>query len=465
MTFPSRRRATATARGTLVVGLVNDWVGDRDTPFQMGLLAVFDPGPFARDDGSVDLPRVAHEFADRAAGIPTLRRRVIWTLPGEGRPAWVVDPSDDPVGHVAAARVPEGVDLATWAANRSVVPLDRDRTMWRADVLDGLPGGRFAVLLVVHHVLVDGLAGMRLLATLLDPSPDATREEGPRPGPQPPPSHRELVLDRLSAMGRPPRDGPDRARPARPGPRRAVAQYRSAMADFAAPIARTSLPRHVGPTRRMTVVTAVLEPLRSAGHRHGATVNDLVLAAVARGLRELLTARGECHESLSVRTILPVATDGSGQATAMMVVDLPVGSADPARRLAAVVQQTTARKARLRAAGPTRPNEALTLPLPVARVVIPWARRRGSAKIHLSVTNVPGPRTTLWFKGARMVDAVPVPPLVPLVGLTVAALSYDGRLCVAVNADGGVDDLGLLAAGIAASFADLGADVARGILD
>lgn len=443
--------------------LVNDWVGDRDTPFQMGLLAVFDPGPFARDDGSVDLPRVAHALADRVAGIPTLRRRVVWTLPGEGRPAWVVDPEDDPARHVSAASLPEGVDLATWAANRSVVPLDRDRPMWRADVLDGLPGGRFAVLLVVHHVLVDGLAGMRLLATLLDPSPDPTRTEGPRAASEPPPSHRELVLDRLRAVGRPPRGRRDRARPARPGPRRAVAQYRRAMADFAAPIARTSLPRHVGPTRRMTVVSADLEPLRSAGHRQGATVNDLVLAAVARGLRELLTVRGECHESLSVRTILPVATDGSGQASGMMVVDLPVGRADPAWRLAAVVEQTTAQKARLRSAGPIRPNEALTLPLPVARVVIPWARRRGSAKIHLSVTNVPGPRNTLWFRGARMVDAVPVPPLVPLVGLTVAALSYDGRLCVAVNADGGVDDLDVLAAGIAASFADLGADVASGI--
>ena len=136
----------------------------------------------------------------------------------------------------------------------------------------------------------------------------------------------------------------------------------------------------------------------------------------------------------------------------MMVVDMPVGEPDPARRLATIVERTSARKARLRATGGSGPH-MLDLPIPVARILIPWARRRGSRMIDLSVTNVPGPAAPLWFAGARMVEALPIAPLVPLVGLTVAALSYDGRLVVTVNADGAVRDLDVLGDGIAPALA------------
>ncbi|GAA4407382.1 wax ester/triacylglycerol synthase family O-acyltransferase [Fodinibacter luteus] len=437
--------------------LVNAWVGDDDTPFHLGLLAVFDPGPFAGPDGVVDTGPVADELSRRARGVPELGRRVLWTRWGEGRPVWVEDPDDDLARHVEVRTLGPDADLATWSANRAATPLHRDRALWRADVVHGLPGGRFAVLLVVHHVLADGIGGLRLLASLLDEAPDAVHEYGPprtAPVPAPPlPSHRDLVADHLRRW-RPARDGQHRPRaPSLARACRALAQYRDAMSDFSGPLPRTSLPRVVGPTRRMSVTTAPLGPLRAGAHARGATVNDLLLAAVAQGLRDLLSARGECRESLFVRTIIPVSLDPSGQATSMMVVDLPVGEPDPARRLASITGRTSARKARLRATGGTG-QDLLALPVPVARLIIPWARRRGSARIHLSVTNIPGPAHPLWFAGAQLVQAFPVAPLVPLVGLTVAALSYNGRLAVAVNADGTIRDLDTLRDGIAASLAD-----------
>lgn len=431
--------------------LVNTWVGDGNTPFHLGLLAVFEPGPFAGCDGAADTGRVADELSRRAAGVPELGRRVLWTRWGEGRPVWVDDPDDAAAHHVEACALAPGSDLATWAANRAVAPFHPDHPPWRADVVHGLPGGRFGILLVVHHVLADGLGGLRLLAALLDEEPDAVRQDSqPRTAP-PPPSHGDLVADNLrqwrrARAGRQPSQAPFLS-----GARRALAQYRDAMADFSAPLPRTSLPRVVGPTRRMCVTTAPLEPLRAAARARGATLNDLLLAAVAHGLRDLLTARGECREFLFARTIVPVSMDPSGQATSMMVVDLPVGEPDPAIRLATIVQRTTARKARLRAAGGTG-QDLLALPVPVARLVIPWARRRGSARVHLSVTNMPGPAHPLWFAGARLVQTIPVAPLVPLVGLTVAALSYADELTVAVNADGTVRDLDALGDGIANSL-------------
>lgn len=434
--------------------LVNAWVGDRDTPFQLGLLATFEPGPFAEAGGGVDARRVAREVSTRAHGIAPLRRRIVWTRPGEGRPVWVDDPDDDPADHVTVTRLDPGTDLPTWAAGRTVMPLARDHPLWRADVVDGLPGGRFGVLVVVHHLLVDGLAGVRLLAALLDDRPDAVRPAPPAPHRRPLPGHRDLVTDRVRSWRDRPRRATPRAGHRRPEPRRALAEYREAMGQLSGPLPDVGLPRRVGPTRRMVVASADVAALRSAGGRLGATVNDLLLAAVTDGLRALLLARGGCDPRLFVRTIIPVATDPSGQAAGMMVVDLPVGEADAGRRLARVVERTTARKRRLRESGGTG-NGILDLPVPLARLVVPWARRRGSARIHLSVTNVPGPAHPLWFAGARMVQAVPVAPLVPLVGLTVGALSYDGRLVVGVNADGTLHDLDVLGDGIAASLAGL----------
>ena len=132
-------------------------------------------------------------------------------------------PNDDLGEHVVTAGPAPGPDLATWAANRTIQPLRRDRPLWRAHVVAGLPGGRFAVLLVVHHLLADGLAGMRLLASFLDADADAARSDPPPRSPNPLPSHRELLSDNLrsrrrtGARRRAPADRPGQAR-AEPSP-------------------------------------------------------------------------------------------------------------------------------------------------------------------------------------------------------------------------------------------------------
>jgi len=135
----------------------------------------------------------------------------------------------------------------------------------------------------------------------------------------------------------------------------------------------------------------------------------------------------------------------------MMVIDLPVAEPDPLRRLALINHATTTRKARLRAVG-GNVTDILHMPLPLVRAFVRWGRRVGSSRINLSVSNVPGPAAPLWLAGARMLEAVPVAPLVPLVPFSAAALSYDGSLAVAVNADATVVDLDLVKAGMTRSF-------------
>jgi WS/DGAT/MGAT family acyltransferase len=434
--------------------LASAWVGDRCTPFQLGLVGAFDAAPFRRPDGTLDIPRVRGELAGRARRVPALALRVVRTRFGQGRPVWAADPLFDPAAHVGWTTLPAAADLTSWAANEVVRPLPKDRPLWRVEVVDGLRDGRFAVIIVVHHLVADGLAGVALAGQLLDAGPDAVVAPVP-PGRTPAlPSHRELVREHVKEVRsalrravRPPRGG-------RPGGSAGLAQLRTAMADFAGPEPVTSLPRRVGPGRRLAVVTEPLEDLRCTAHALSVTMNDLLLAAVTGGLRALLIARGEDITGLVLRTTVPAATGRAGQVAGMLVVRLPVGEPDPARRLTLITAATRPGKSRLRASG--RDGAAvLDLPVPIARPVVRLARRLGSRRISLSVSDVVGPTAPLWLAGARLLDATPVAPLVPAVPLSVAALSYCGALAVSVNADASVTDLGRLADGLTGSFAVL----------
>jgi WS/DGAT/MGAT family acyltransferase len=442
--------------------LVNAWVADRCTPFQIALLGVFDAAPFLLSDGALDVPRIRRELGARARRVEALRRRVIWTRFGEGMPVWAPDPSFEPDQHIEGARLPAGADLATWAADRIVRPLPLDRPLWRAEVVDGLPGDRFALIVVVHHVAADGLAGVALAGSLLDGTSDAALTDTPVPAAPPLPSHADLIRDRLRGLAA-------ALRSARPlsgaGFRRLrtlVWQFRDASAELRTRTSETSLPRQVGPARRLAVVREPLDELRRAGHALGATVNDLLLASVSGGLRTLLAARGDDVATLTLRTSVPAATGAGHQASGIMLVDLPIGEPDPLRRLAAI-HATTARAKRRLFAGAGDVTEVVHLPIPLARLGMRWMRRFGGTRVNLFVTDVPGPPAPLWLAGARMLDAVPVAPLVQHVGLGVAALSYAGQLAVSVHADGSVADLELLADGMAADFAAFRAAAPTGV--
>src|SRR3954447_26715291 len=88
--------------------LVNAWVADRCTPFQIALLGVFDAAPFLLSDGALDVPRIRRELVVRARRVEAFRRRVVWTRVGEGMPVWAPDPSFDPSQHVEAITLPAG---------------------------------------------------------------------------------------------------------------------------------------------------------------------------------------------------------------------------------------------------------------------------------------------------------------------------------------------------------------------
>jgi len=155
----------------------------------------------------------------------------------------------------------------------------------------------------------------------------------------------------------------------------------------------TSLDHAVGPGRRLIVIRRPLEQVKQAGRAHGATVNDVLLAAVAGGLRQLLAGRGEPVEGLELRVSVPVGAPGRARnagGSTPMVLPLPVGPLDPADRLARIVAVTrTAKAARDRRYRGLLASSLL--PTSLLRLGVRWLRRHGGGKVNLYVTNVPGP--------------------------------------------------------------------------
>jgi diacylglycerol O-acyltransferase / wax synthase len=169
-------------------------------------------------------------------------------------------------------------------------------------------------------------------------------------------------------------------------------------------------------------------------------INDMLLAAVTAGLRAMLEDRGECPDGLILRASVPVGAR-QGNPGGMIVVPLPVGTADPGQRLRAISAETRCRK--------QHPDEGIAgivvMPASLARPGVTWAQHTAATHINLYVTNVPGPPGSLHLARACLLEATPVAPLVADIRLSVTALSYAGVLSIALLADESVTNLSAMA--------------------
>jgi diacylglycerol O-acyltransferase / wax synthase len=230
------------------------------------------------------------------------------------------------------------------------------------------------------------------------------------------------------------------------------------------PAPRCSLNAPVGTRRAWRSVAQSLDGVKAAGREHGAKVNDVVLAAVAGGLRLLLAERDELHEVPELQVLVPVSLRPADSRVALgnlvtsLWVRLPVGIADPRARLAAVCAEMAQRKGSGEGEGMHVVLAATDLvPTPVRNALTGWTVHRQSF-VNLVITNVPGVQVPLYLLGSRMLEAHPFVPLTRNLSLGVAILSYDGQLNLGISADPDlVPDLDVLVDGIRASFAELGA--------
>jgi len=419
-------------------------------PMQIGACLLLDAGP------GFDAADVRRCLAARIPAVPRLRQRLVRTPPGCGRPVWLDDPAFDVRHHVREQRCPApGDDDALLGLVADVVstPLPLSRPPWGAVLVTGLTGHSAALILVLHHVLADGIGGLAVLASLADGDPAGPGGPGDRgpPGmpaaapdgfPAPAPSRRSLAADAWA--------GRLRALRGLPG---AISTVRRSAAELGvrspARAARCSLNQPTGPRRRIAVVTAGLGQVRALAHAHGGTVNDVILAAVAGAVRRLLASRGETLPALVVSVPVSARAFASaghlGNEAGVMPVTLPTGG-DLASRLDRTAAITRARKAPAPGASAVLLGTAFRLlaALGVFRWFINHQRL-----VHTFITNVRGPPRRLRLGGATISAVVPATVTAGNVTVSFGVLSYAGTLAVTVVADPGrLPDLEVLTAAL-----------------
>ena len=431
-------------------------------PQHVAILAVAEGGPLHDPDGRLRLDALRQQLVGRLELVPRLRQRVLWPRVGQGLPLWVDDPGFDLANHVHAVQVPAPGgerELLGLCDRLCLRLLDRTRPLWELWLVTGLDQGRVGLVLKLHHTLADGLAAVQIAGLLLDGTADAPNPAAPWQ-PRPTPSGWALLADNLAERSA--ALAAALARLGHPGRLAAQARVLAGAAHMAAGgrrhQRRSVLRRPVGGRRRLAVVRAQLAEVKAVAHAHGATVNDLLLAAVTRGLGALLLARGTPTDGLTLYASVPVAlraradTAALGNQVGLMVVPLPVGERDPVQRLQHITQATTERKGRPERLASLRPVGSLT----ILRALNRYSRHQRIVDVF--VTNVPGPQRPLYVLGARLVEAFPVVQVAGNVPLSVAVLSYAGQLNIGIQSDpDACPDLDVFVDSLRQSLEELGA--------
>ena len=280
-------------------------------PQDIGALALLDGTGLLEAGGRFRIEAVREAIGSRLHLVPRLRQVVQVPWRGLGGPLWVDAPSFDLGEHVRVLPLPVGAgeaELLLAVERLRSQRLDPSRPFWELWFLTGLPDGRIALFVKLHHAIADGMAAMATISAFLDAAPETPTAPARPWTPTRPPSARELLADNLlryaerlagafSVLARP-RTTVRRLRASWPAVRELLAEQ---------PASETSLDRMVGAGRNLALIRTTLDAVKGAAHAHDATVNDVLLAVTAGGLRALLRGRGEPVEHTTVRVDVPVS--------------------------------------------------------------------------------------------------------------------------------------------------------------
>ncbi|HEY4026562.1 MAG TPA: wax ester/triacylglycerol synthase family O-acyltransferase [Candidatus Dormibacteraeota bacterium] len=425
-----------------------------EAPLHAGAVYIFDGQPLVA--GGRGARGVARTLEERLHLAPRYRQRVRFRPLNLGHPVWVDDPDFDLGHHVRFATLARpGTDdlLLEYAAEVWAERLDVRRPLWELHVVDGLSGGRVALITKVHHAMVDGTSTVDIATVLLDPDPESPAP-APRPWrPRPAPDDLSLAMDTLDGLHRLANVNPLTLPFKLPGLVRGAAQEAMASPWAGAATLALSLVRPgpqlffnrlIGPDRRLHNLVVPLAELKEIQEIFAATVDDVVLAVVAEATSQWLEERGEPRAG-SMRVLCPVSVRDVrrrhplGSHVSGVVVDLPIGPMPPVTRLARIVAATgeLERTGQAVAAGDlSEVTSWVPGTLHVLGSRLASEPRVGlQSRVNMVVTNVPGPRAPFYTGGARMLEVWPFAPVRHTLGLNVALVSYDGGVHIGLSAD------------------------------
>jgi WS/DGAT/MGAT family acyltransferase len=452
----------------------------------IGGVMVFDALP---EGAAPATDEVVRRLTRRLGAMPRYHQRLSEPRTGGLHwPSWERDPDFDIGAHVRRAAVPAPggeAEFLEWAGDYFSQRLDRRRPLWDLVVLEGLAGGRWALVSKTHHCLVDGVGSVDATHLLLDFErvPPGGRwvgvgasdeEEKSTDGPNGDGiggAARSLASGaagvasgavrlpfRLAAAGAGMVRHPDRAREALERSR-AVAELMARDEVDAAP--QTSLNEPIGAHRRLATMSAPLDELKRIYRILGGTLNDVVLAIAAGGFRELLEQRGEPLPEKGLRAMVPMNIRAAserlklGNKVSSLFVHLPVSEADPLRRYRFQVAEAEELKAGRQGVGSKTLIDVAALAPPAIHSFL--ARSLFATRLfNVTITNVPGSPVPLYAFGSRLRAVWPLVPIAAEHAVGIAVFSYAGDLYFCINADRDtVGDLPILRDGMKRALREL----------
>jgi diacylglycerol O-acyltransferase / wax synthase len=391
----------------------------------------------------------AHDWATRL--VPRMRDRVLEPAAPVGPPAWMPDPTFDLDYHLRRVRLPApgGMpQLLTFAQSAAMAPFDRNRPLWEATLVEGLPDGKAAYFLKLHHSLTDGLGTIQLLSMVQSRTREHTPNK-PVSAPLRPAPGLDAVGLALAELGEWARDVPAAAGAlaaaggralARPGAAAGSAlRFTQSMRRVLSPPPVTGSPLFRGRTAtswRFGVLDCPLAEMKAAARAAGGSVNDAYFAVLTGGLRRYHQMHGIDVDELpmAMPVSLRKADDpmGGNKFSGALFAG-PVGITDPAERIA------TIRGIVLMLRAEPALNSIATLAPVVNRLpsAVGAAATRFAAAADLSGSNVPGIPQQTYIAGAKVERVYPFGPL-PGVAVMAGMVSHAGHCCIGLNMDGSV---------------------------
>ena len=437
------------------------------THMHVGGISIFDGPPLECD-------ALLRHVEERLHLVPRYRQKVTWPGLQLGRPVWIDDPCfnlEYHVRHTALPRPGNRDQLRNLAARVFSQQLDRSKPLWEMWLVDGLEDDRFAIVSKTHHALIDGMSGVDILAMLFDVTPEPREVEAPGTPWQPAPRPSDTQLRAEAAVE-------IATRPARLAlgtatrvlhPRTTVStvlEGAKGIRDILVKPALTpapSTPLQVSTSshRRIAWITGDLADYKAIKNELGGTVNDVVLAVVAGGLRTWLRARGVRTEGLHLRALVPVSVRTEdqrhqlGNQVAAMRGPLPVWADHPVERLRAVQREMQDLKESHQAVGAEVLSNLQEFAPPTLLSMA--SRLNFSTRLfNTVVTNVPGPQVPLYLLGRQMDEMVPLGFLAEGHSVFFAIMSYNGKLDISLLADrDAMPDVDMLAAALEDALKEL----------
>jgi WS/DGAT/MGAT family acyltransferase len=417
----------------------------RATPNHVGGLLLFKLPEGAPKDF---LRQMMVEFRDHRRFSAPWNRKLKFALTRNPLPAWVEDDAIDLEYHVRHAALPwpgGERELGELVGRLQSTPIDLARPPWECTIIEGLEGGRFGLFIKMHHSLIDGVSGMKLLQRTMASDRDKSLalppfwDTGAGSTGSSARSRRRTALPTLAEATAAAVEGLSLQRQSLPQLVAAFGKIVKRIGDprdglavpFDAP--RSVLNGRVREKRRFATQQFEMARLRSVAEATGCTLNDVVLAVCGGALRRFLLERDALPDKpltagipVSVR---PKDDENTGNAISFIVATLGTDIADPLERLKAIRTSVQHAKAHIQ----SLPRQALMqytmlLMAPTVITLLTGIGGRTPPMFNITISNVPGPDKPLYFRGAELLSIYPASIVTHGQALNITCESYNGQM-------------------------------------